>query len=379
MKENEIEFKQIITKKDVINVLNSMINDKNKNIVNQYIDKILTMDGVAFRQELDKDNIRTVEDIKRFLEQKIAEIENSKFSEIEQGKYFQESKKCTLNDLDMDNTYFHFTDKAYLESIRTKGLVSNIGKHSEGIDKKPSIFFSFGMIATTQGIDVWIKWAMHRMYGEKNQFNIYDGLGESEIKLKQSEWAIEFLNKEYLNDDERKEKAFELIFDSLKEKVFLTIDLKPKIDFSFDDIDYTKQRALNLRENGDIKPYLFMKELYGDYSDLDSTNMEKWNMHTFFGAQIEPERIMQIIDAKGRTDMMHILIEMYEKCKSKDCQFDILDDFILYANQREFGRKWISTKALNDQAIIENIALEDEYEQAIENHQRIFENSKEKT
>lgn len=159
----------------------------------------------------------------------------------------------------------------------------------------------------------------------------------------------------------------------------MTIDLKPKIDFSFDDIDYTKQRALNLRENGDIKPYLFMKELYGDYSDLDSTNMEKWNMHTFFGAQIEPERIMQIIDAKGRTDMIHILIEMYEKCKSKDCQFDILDDFILYANQREFGRKWISTKALNDQAIIENIALEDEYEQAIENHQRIFENSKEKT
>lgn len=279
-------------------------------------------------------------------------------SKIKKSKDYQEFKKCTLNELDMDTTCFHFTDDVYLESIRGKGLGSTIGKHSEGIDENPSIFFSSGMVATLQGADVWIKWVMHRMYGEKNQFHIYDGLDESLIKLKQSEWTSEFLNKEYLNDDERKEKAFELIFNSLKEKTFLALDLKPKIDFSFDDIDYTKQRALIAKENGNMIPYVYMKEMYGAYSDLDSITMDKWNMHTFFGTQVEPERIMQITDSKGRTDMLHILIEMYDKCKSKDCQFDILDDFISYAKQKEFDKVPISTQTLGKQAAIGNIPLE---------------------
>lgn len=353
------EFKQHITKKDVINVLNSMINEKNKNSISQYINKISDIGNLTFQQLLTSNNISTKEDIRTFFEEKILE------SETEQTKNFQEFKKFTLNDLDMENAYFHFTDEAHLKSIRAEGLVSNIGKHSEGIDKKPSIFFSYGMIPTIHGADVWIKWLMHRMYGEKNQFHIYDGLDESEIKAKQSEWTTEFLNKQYLSDDERKEKAFELIFDSLKRKVILTIDLKQGVDFSFDDIDYNKQEAIIERENGNIIPYLFAKEMYGDYSDFNSAIMDKWNMHTFFGTQIEPERIMQVVDSKGRTDMLHILIKMYEKCKFyKDCKLDILDDFISFAKQKKLNEKQVSTQRLGQETLEEqkDIELLDEIE-----------------
>lgn len=339
MNEDNNAYKHNITKEDAINVLESMMNDKNKKSVNMYINKISSVQDIAFQEELDKNDIETLEDVKRYFEGKlIEEIEIPENDEIEK----EEFEKCMLDDLDIDDTYFHFTDKEYLESTKDNGLVSDVGKHSKGIDEKPSIFFSSGMVATIQGTDVWIKWAMNRMYGEKNQFHIYDGLDESVVKSKQSEWFKEFLNKEYLNDGERKEKAFEMIFDSLKGKSFLTVDLKPGIDFSLDDIDYTKQRALNSKENGDMIAYLMAKEMYGDYSDFDSTKMDKWNMHTFWNAQVEPERIMQVTDSKGRTDMLNILIEMYDKCKSKDCQFDILDDFISYARQRELEKGEIS-------------------------------------
>ena len=204
---DNFELKQHITKEDVINVLNSIINEKNRNSVNQYIDKISNISDFAFKQELDNNNISTIEDVRDFFIKNILRLEKSESDKTKHQS--QEFKKCTLNDLDIENAYFHFTDKESLKSIRSKGLVSDIGKHSEGIDEKPSIFFSYGMIPTIQGADVWIKWIMHRMYGEKNQFHIYDGLDEDKIKLKQSEWATEFLNKEYLKNDERKEEVFE--------------------------------------------------------------------------------------------------------------------------------------------------------------------------
>ena len=210
------------------------------------------------------------------------------------------------------------------------------------------------MIPTLQGSDTWIKFIMHRMYGEKNQFGIYDRLDKREIKAKQHEWIEMFLNREYLVDNNRKEKAFELIYDALKEEIFLTVDLKPGIDFSFDDTDYNKKEALDKKENGNMIDYLFMKEMYGSYSEVDSTVMDKWNMHTYFGTKIEPERIMQVTDSNGRTDMLHILMEMYDRCKSyEDFQVDILGDFISYAKLKEISAEKLSTQKLGQETLEE--------------------------
>lgn len=317
MKDVKEMSQQMISKQDIINVLNDMINEKNKTSIRQLIDKLVTLDDEEVRQELDRNNISTIEDVRKHFQDRLP-------------------KKCKLSDLDVENTYFHFTDENSLMSINQNGLISNIGKHSDGIDEKASIFFSSGMISTLQGTNTWIKWLMHRMYGEKNQFGIYNGLEEEEKNLKYHEWGKAFLSKEYLVDNKRKEKVFELSYHSLKEKIFLTVDLKPEVDFSSDDIDYNKKNALDQKEMGNIKPYLYMKEMYGEYSDVDSIIMDKWNMHTYFDAKIEPERIMQVTDSSGRTDMLHILMEMYDRCKVYgDIKLDILDDFMFYAKQKE--------------------------------------------
>ena len=134
--------KQSITKQDVINLLNSMKNKINQNIINQYINKIISLDDESFNQELNSNNISAMEDIETMFKDRLSKA------------------KCKLSDLDVENSYFHFTDEASLESIKEKGLISDIGKHSVGIDKKPSIFFSYGMIPTLQGTDTWIKWVM---------------------------------------------------------------------------------------------------------------------------------------------------------------------------------------------------------------------------
>lgn len=347
--------KQSITKQDVILLLNSMKNKINQNVINQYINKIITLDDESFNQELNSNNISTMEDVKAMFKDRLSKA------------------KCKLGDLDVENSYFHFTDETNLEYIKENGLISNIGKHSVDIDKKSSIFFSYGMIPTLQGADTWIKWVMHRMYGEKNQFAVYNGLDENSKKLKQHEWREEFLNRDYLKDNIRKEKSFELLYSSLKKKTFLTLDLKPDIDFSFDDVDYNKKESLDKKENGDSISYLYMKEMYGEYSDIDSTVMDKWNMHTYFGAEVDPERIMQVTDSKGRTDMLHILMEMYDKCKSyKDFQVDILEDFISYARQKEISKEEVSTQRLGKETLEEqkDTAFLDEIESIQAKQQR---------
>lgn len=307
---NRSDFRKIITKQDVINLLNGMKNKINENSINQYINKILSLDDEGFKQELDSNNISTMEDVEALFKDRLSKL------------------KCNLGDLDIENTYFHFTDATRLKSIKETGLKSDIGEHSKGLDKKASVFFQLGMIPFIQGCDSWIKWVMHKMYGEANKYGFYDGLPKNEIKSKQHEWRKIFLSEEYLSDNERKEKAFELIYNALKRKILLTLDLKPGIDFSFDDIDYNKQERLAEKEKGDIIPYLYMKEMYGKYSEVDSTVMDKWNMHTYFGIDIEPERLMQVADSEERTDLLHILMEMCDRCKFyKDFKVDVLEEF----------------------------------------------------
>ena len=354
--------KQFITKQNIINLLNDMKNKINENTINQYINRLLTLDDETFEEELDSNNISTMEDVELLFKDRLSKA------------------TCTLSDLDFEESYFHFTDKHRLASIIETGLKSNIGEHSIGIDEEPSIFFTYGMIPTLQGADVWIKWVMHKMYGEANKFGFYNGMDESEIKLKQHEWYKEFLNGEYLTDSVKKEKTFDLLYNSLKEKILFTINLKSEMDFSFDDIDYTKKRALDAKANGDNTKYLYMKAQYGEYSNTESTVMDKWNMHTFFGTNIEYERLMQVTDSKGRTDFLHILIEMYDKCKSyNDFTVDILEDFISYAKQKEISTEKVFTKKLVQESLknIPDLTLLDEIEHVKARKQRELQEQRE--
>lgn len=76
-------------------------------------------------------------------------------------------------------------------------------------------FFTEGYENELSLCDVWAKWIMNRTYGEKNQFGYY--ASEDECLSSQSSWYKEFLNKEYLNDEEKKKYVFELVMSGMKE------------------------------------------------------------------------------------------------------------------------------------------------------------------
>ena len=46
-----------------------------------------------------------------------------------------------INKKDLNSNYFHFTDRKNLESIKSKGLVPNIGNNAKNIEKTKKIFY----------------------------------------------------------------------------------------------------------------------------------------------------------------------------------------------------------------------------------------------
>ena len=59
---------------------------------------------------------------------------------------------------------------------------------------------------------------------------------------------------------------------------------KGLIDFDFDDIDQIKAKGYD-------KGYLIQGGYSLMYSDLESTRMDKWNLHTFSNHGIEPSKL----------------------------------------------------------------------------------------
>lgn len=313
----------MISKEDVLNLIYKINIDKETTDVQSFIEMIKTKNNEEFQELLNESNINTLEEVEQFI---IAKFKNSPLPQI------------ALNNLDLEHTFFHFANKIAFDSIAHNGLISQIGDRANGVESKELIFFSEGAENVLRLCNTWIKWIMHRTYGEKNQFGYY--ASKDECLSSQSSWCKEFLNKEYLNDEEKKKYVFELVMSGMKERIYFALELKEGQDFSYFDIDYNKQSALNDKLKGNIKPYLFEKEMYSDYSNVDVATMDKWNMHTLPQTEkIELCKITQIIDSKGPTDMLSIVFELYEKYKGQDLACDILDDFIEYAKIRELANQ----------------------------------------
>ena len=87
MQEVESLDEKRITKEDAIRVLNSLRNEKNQKSVNIYKDKISSIQYITVQEELDKNDIQTLEDVKRYFEGKLIEeieiLENDEIEELE--------------------------------------------------------------------------------------------------------------------------------------------------------------------------------------------------------------------------------------------------------------------------------------------------------
>ena len=202
-------------------------------------------------------------------------------------------KRVILEELDKENTFFHFTRKENIKFIEQNGLIATKGQNAKNIEITPKIFFSKGIEGILELTDVWIKWMMNNAYSMKNLYGFYDTLSKQEITEKASTWDKEFRNRSYLED---------------------------------------KEKSLQLKRKGNIVNYLYTKEMYGSYSNVDSIKMEKWNMHTKMYKNIDKEKISQVVTKSGQEDILSIIKTIYQKENNK--KYDILNDYMEYIEKR---------------------------------------------
>ena len=248
---------------------------------------------------------------------------------------------------------FHYSLKKDKNSIDSKGLKSRIARNSAGVDKKSAIYFSYGIEAVLETWDVWLKWRLNRLNNPKwNEENkelrelIKNGqANEEQIKqfyYKCKLWDEEFLEHKYIEDKEKLKLLYDFQIDEMKASNYYILDLHEGKDFSFDDIDAKKEKALVSQKHKDNLEYKYIKEEYGKYSNVNNLILEKWNMNTFLGKQltISPNRIKQLTLPNEKNDVLSVIKFLYGKYKEmtpkeKQVSFDLLDDYMEYAKNKE--------------------------------------------
>lgn len=247
-------------------------------------------------------------------------------------------KKIFLKDID-EQSFFHFTNKRNLLSIEKNGLIPKIGQNAYGIEKTPKIFFVKGKLAILQLCDVWLKWMMNNTFNLKDLYGYYHNVSLDKRKKAIEEWCAEFLSKTYLQDEEKLKYVFNIAYEKMTKGIYLVLSLEENKHFKYNDIDEAKERVLKGKKENPID-YLYMKEMYGDFSNLDSLQMEPWNMHTISNTKINKECISQLISSNCKEDMLSIVKEIYKTYQDK-VHFDILTLFMEYVDYLTLSRKMV--------------------------------------
>ena len=85
-------------------------------------------------------------------------------------------RRVKLCDLDPDRAYFHFTKTIDLSRIEKNNLTSQISASLAMADNTKRIHFSTGVSSILKYHDVYLKWMMNTMYGEKSLRKKYDDI-----------------------------------------------------------------------------------------------------------------------------------------------------------------------------------------------------------
>lgn len=239
-------------------------------------------------------------------------------------------EKVIIDDLDEDSLY-HFTIKNNIETIEQEGLLPKIGENSINIENTQKVFFSKGELGIIKVTEVWLRWLMNRIFGVNDRLDLYKNLSEEENKERISSWTKEYLSKEFLNDNAKKEKLFEYFYDYLQNRTYLNLDIKEGLEY---DPKSNDENKINLTNNTDPVRTLFAKVTYGEFSDFSTTIMDDWNMHTYSGVGIDRTKIKQVITKDGKEDMLSVVLYLYDKYKEMPHNKFLLDDFVKYANNK---------------------------------------------
>ncbi len=220
--------------------------------------------------------------------------------------------------IDLKQSFFHYTNKQNLETILKNGLEARIGKNSLYVEKTPKVFFAEGEKGIITIMDVWLKWLTAKISAGKLKYWLYTVIY---IKIP---FCIESIPnnmlKKYLLSESKRFKAYAKMKEILDDSIFLILDLEENIDFDYNDIDEVKK---TYNES-------FLKLLYPSDSDLKDYKMEYWNMHTYPNKTINPKKIA-LLKNQDNYDANSILVSIIEKdIKYVKTNYEFLYEYYIY-------------------------------------------------
>ena len=220
-------------------------------------------------------------------------------------------KIVDIKDINSSECFYHYTNIKNLDSIKKNGLIPKIGINSKVIEKSKKIFFSYGEEGTLVIMDSWIKWLI-----AKPKCNLIYWIGAYLLKIK---YFPKFIHKAIVLTNQRNKRKAEWSYKELKNilenSVYLILDLKENIDFSFDDIDEVKAYS--------HYPASYIESLYAYNSDVNDSKVEYWNMHTFSNKIIEPNKItlLKYKNSYNADLIIKYLIEKNMIFVKKNCEY----------------------------------------------------------
>ena len=211
-----------------------------------------------------------------------------------------------ISQININKTFFHYTNKNNLSTIIKNGLEPRIGKNSLYVEKSKKVFFSQGGNGVLTLMDVWLRWLTSK-FGISNQ--IYC-LGTFYMRMPLCIKCIpNYVVSKSLKSKNKRTKVFNQLKNILDNSVFLILDLEENVDFDYNDLDEVKETYYES----------FLKLLYPSVSDLKDKKMEYWNMHTYSNKVIDSSKI-SVLKYKDEYSASKILKQL-------------IDDNILYVKQ----------------------------------------------
>ena len=222
-----------------------------------------------------------------------------------------------ISEINLEHSYFHYTNKQNLYTIFKNGLEPRIGENSLYVEKTPKVFFVEGEKGIITIMDVWLKWLT-----SKSSFNkfIY-WFGTMYMRIPFCIKCIpNYIVKRNLKDTKKRNKVYEKMKYILDNSIFLVLNLTPKEDFDYNDVDEVKNTYYES----------FLKLLYPSDSDIKNVKMEYWNMHTYSGKVITPQKISILMDKNNycaNTILTKIIENNIDYIKKN---YDFLYEYYIY-------------------------------------------------
>lgn len=186
--------------------------------------------------QFEKEYLKSEETKKEILKK---QKETYQFGQEEEEQVDDEIEAVNIEDIsfeDLDKMCFHYSLKKDRSSIAENGLESRVGRNSENIDKKESIYFSYGIEGVLETWDMWLKWRLNRLNNPEwnDEYKDIRALIDSgqasdeqkkEYYYKIELWDGEFLSQGYKDDRAKLDLLYNFQLDEMETSNYYLLDL----------------------------------------------------------------------------------------------------------------------------------------------------------